>query len=145
MLTSADQYVRSPARFELRDCRYRSGACDTCRRRTVFALWLALTCCTPVSSRFRNVFDGSTLLSEVANSTRRLVAQFARTGETPVAPLNVDLQNGAVDADQPSSFWTCKGNRPVAGDAGQGEPCASFIGSPSRSSRIGPDTHGAAR
>ncbi len=40
---------------------------DTCQRRIAFALWLALTCCTPVSSRFRNVCDGNTLLSEVAN------------------------------------------------------------------------------
>src|ERR1019366_9520866 len=58
---------RSTARFELQDYRYRSGACDTCQRRIVFALWLALTCCTPVSSRFRNEFDGNTVRSKLAN------------------------------------------------------------------------------
>src|SRR6266403_1456519 len=58
--------------------------------------------------------------------------------------LKTDLKNSASRAHQPSSFWTRKSNRPVAGHTGQCKPGVSLIGSPCRSSRIGRDHHSGA-
>src|ERR1700724_2677371 len=58
--------------------------------------------------------------------------------------LKADLQNGTSRAHQPSSFWTCKSDRPVSGHTGQCEPGVSLVGGPGRTSRIGRDHHGAA-
>src|SRR6266852_9790521 len=55
--------------------------------------------------------------------------------------LKADLQNGASRAHQPSSFWTRKSDRPVAGHTRQREPGVSLIGSPGRTSRIGRNHH----
>src|SRR6266446_380436 len=53
--------------------------------------------------------------------------------------LKTDLKNSASRAHQPSSFWTRKSDRPVAGYTGQCKPGVSLIGSPCRSSRISRD------
>src|SRR6267378_2351656 len=58
--------------------------------------------------------------------------------------LKTDLKNSTSRAHQPSSFWTRKSDRPVAGHTGQRKPGVSLIGSPCRSPRIGRDHHGVA-
>src|SRR6266446_2596363 len=58
--------------------------------------------------------------------------------------LKTDLKNSTSRTHQPSSFWTRKSDRPVAGHTGQREPGISLIGSPGRTSRIGRDHHSGA-
>src|SRR4029077_18064575 len=114
--------------------------CDTCQRRIAFALWLALTCCTPVSSHFVTflmVTRGGCRWQTAVGSWLNSLVDGARTP----ASLETDLYDGAVDAYQPSRFRSRKSDRPIASHSGQREPCTALIGSPCRSARVGGDNH----